>query len=50
MQESLGLAIGKVKLADVEVVLGVIDEIMTVDGKQEITKFGGWRAYYNQLI
>ena len=44
-QEPPGLAIGKVKLADGEEVLGVIGEPMTVAGKQEITAYGGWRAY-----
>ncbi|MDA0673028.1 MAG: glutamyl-tRNA amidotransferase, partial [Cyanobacteria bacterium] len=34
MQEPPGLAIGKVKLADGEVVLGVIGEPLTVQGKR----------------
>lgn len=45
MQEPPGLAIGKVKLADHEIVLGVIGEPLTVEGKPEITEFGGWRTY-----
>ncbi|MEB3233155.1 MAG: glutamyl-tRNA amidotransferase [Leptolyngbyaceae bacterium] len=45
MQEPPGLAIGKVTLADGEVVLGVIGEPLTVEGKVEITAYGGWRAY-----
>ncbi|MGF1460982.1 MAG: glutamyl-tRNA amidotransferase [Leptolyngbyaceae cyanobacterium] len=48
-QEPPGLAIGKVKLADSEVVLGVIGEPLTVEGKAEITQFGGWRAYQASL-
>ncbi len=44
-QEPPGLAIGKVKLDDGEEVLGVIGEPLTVEGKKEITEFGGWRAY-----
>lgn len=44
-QEPPGLAIGKVKLANGEMVLGVISEPLTVEGHPEITQFGGWRAY-----
>ena len=44
-QEPPGLAIGKVNLHDGEEVLGVIGEPLTVEGKKEITEFGGWRAY-----
>lgn len=48
-QEPPGLAIGKVMLADGEEVLGVIAEPMTVEGKREITEYGGWRAYQKSL-
>ena len=48
-QEPPGLAIGKVKLATGETVLGVIGEPLTVVGKPEITEFGGWRAYQASL-
>ena len=48
-QEPPGLAIGKVTLADGEEVLGVIGEPLTVEGKTEITEFGGWRAYQASL-
>ncbi|MEO1299702.1 MAG: glutamyl-tRNA amidotransferase [Cyanobacteria bacterium J06636_16] len=48
-QEPPGLAIGKVKLADGSVVLGVIGEPLTVEGQKEITAFGGWRAYQASL-
>jgi len=44
-QEPPGLAIGKVILHDGEEVLGVIGEPLTVEGKKEITAYGGWRAY-----
>ena len=44
-QEPPGLAIGKVTLHDGEEVLGVIGEPLTVEDKQEITTYGGWRAY-----
>jgi hypothetical protein len=44
-QEPSGLAIGKVKLANGEIVLGVIGEPLTVEGQLEITEFGGWRSY-----
>ncbi|MEM6519087.1 MAG: gamma-glutamylcyclotransferase [Cyanobacteria bacterium P01_C01_bin.70] len=48
-QEPPGLAIGKVKLANGETVLGVIGEPLTVQDKKEITQFGGWRAYQASL-
>ena len=44
-QEPPGLAIGKVMLQDGEEVLGVIGEPLTVEGKREISQYGGWRAY-----
>ena len=48
-QEPPGLAIGKVTLADGEEVLGVIGEPLTVEGKKEISEYGGWRTYQNSL-
>ncbi len=48
-QEPPGLAIGKVRLHDGEEVLGVIGEPLTVEGKKEITQYGGWRAYQATL-
>lgn len=48
-QEPPGLAIGKVSLEDGEEVLGVIGEPLTVEGKKEITQYGGWRAYQKNL-
>ncbi|MGB3294936.1 MAG: glutamyl-tRNA amidotransferase [Phormidesmis sp.] len=49
-QEPPGLAIGKVTLHDGEEVLGVIGEPLTVEGKREITQYGGWRAYRAALV
>lgn len=48
-QEPPGLAMGKVMLEDGEEVLGVIGEPLTVEGKREITQYGGWRAYQAAL-
>lgn len=48
-QEPPGLAIGKVTLEDGEEVLGVIAEPLTVEGKPEISQYGGWRAYQSSL-
>jgi gamma-glutamylcyclotransferase (GGCT)/AIG2-like uncharacterized protein YtfP len=44
-QEPPGLCIGKVRLADGEVVLGVLGEPTLCDQQPEITEWGGWRAY-----
>lgn len=49
-REPPGLAVGKVTLADGEEVLGVIGEPLTVEGKKEITQYGGWRAYQETLV
>ncbi len=49
MQEPPGLCIGKVRLADGEVVLGVLGEPIACENKQEITQWGGWRAYIESL-
>ena len=43
--EPPGLCIGKVRLSDGEEVLGVLGEAILCAGQQEITQFGGWRAY-----
>jgi carbamate kinase len=43
--EPPGLAIGKIRLDDGSVVLGVLGESALVEGQREITKYGGWRAY-----
>ncbi len=44
-QEPPGLSIGKVKLDDGEVVLGVLGEPILCENQLEITEWGGWRAY-----
>jgi hypothetical protein len=45
LQEPPGLCIGKVCLANGEVVLGVLGEPLLCEGQREITQWGGWRAY-----
>jgi gamma-glutamylcyclotransferase (GGCT)/AIG2-like uncharacterized protein YtfP len=45
ISEPAGLCIGKVKLADGRVVLGVLGEPALCEGRREITAHGGWRAY-----
>ncbi len=44
-QEPPGLCVGKVTLADGEIVLGVLAEPLLCQGQPEITAYGGWRAY-----
>jgi gamma-glutamylcyclotransferase (GGCT)/AIG2-like uncharacterized protein YtfP len=48
-QEPAGLAIGKVKLDDGEIVLGVIGESICCDSGKEITEYGGWRDYIKTI-
>ena len=48
VREPPGLCIGKVRLADGEVVLGVLGEAVLCEGKREITQWMGWRAYIGQ--
>ncbi|NJR65784.1 MAG: glutamyl-tRNA amidotransferase [Leptolyngbyaceae cyanobacterium CRU_2_3] len=45
LQEPPGLCIGKVELAGAKQTLGVLGEPMLCEGQQEITQYGGWRAY-----
>ena len=45
LQEPPGLAIGQVYLQNEATTLGVLAEPITCEGQQEITKWGGWRAY-----
>ncbi len=45
LAEPAGLSVGKVRLGDGSVVLGVIGEPALVEGHREITGYGGWRAY-----
>jgi hypothetical protein len=44
-QEPPGLCIGKITLANGEIVLGVLAEPLLCQGQPEITTYGGWRAY-----
>ncbi|MBX3015520.1 MAG: hypothetical protein KF832_28625 [Caldilineaceae bacterium] len=44
-QEPPGLCIGKITLADGESLLGVLGEAYLCEGGEEITEWGGWRAY-----
>ena len=48
LREPPGLCIGKVRLADGEVVLGVLGEAVLCEGQREITRWLGWRAYIEQ--
>lgn len=45
LREPAGLSIGKVMLADGTEVLGVLGEPILCEGRHEITRHGGWRAY-----
>jgi hypothetical protein len=45
LAEPAGLSVGKVRLDDGSVVLGVVAEPALVVGQPEITGYGGWRAY-----
>jgi hypothetical protein len=49
LNEPDGLTIGRAKLADGSVVLAVIGEWAACEHQQEITTFGGWRAYMATL-
>ena len=49
LQEPPGLCIGKVILEDEAVVLGVLGESVCCEQGQEITEYGGWRAYTSLL-
>jgi hypothetical protein len=48
LSEPPGLCIGKVRLEDGSIVLGVLGEPALVEGHREITRYGGWRAYLAQ--
>jgi hypothetical protein len=48
-QEPPGLCIGKVKLSDGQMVLGVLGEAMLCEGQKEISQQGGWRNYIATL-
>jgi hypothetical protein len=45
LNEPPGLCIGKVRLEDGSIVLGVLGEPALVEGHREITAYGGWRGY-----
>jgi gamma-glutamylcyclotransferase (GGCT)/AIG2-like uncharacterized protein YtfP len=45
LNEPAGLSVGKVRLEDGSIVLGVLGEPALVEGQREITAYGGWRAY-----
>jgi hypothetical protein len=45
LNEPAGLSIGKIRLDDGSIVLGVLGEPALVEGQREITHYGGWRAY-----
>lgn len=45
LREPAGLSIGKLKLSDGEVVLGVLAEPLLCEGQREITSHRGWRNY-----
>lgn len=49
-QEPPGLCIGKIRLENGEIVLGVLGEPSLCDGKREITSWGGWREYINNSV
>jgi hypothetical protein len=49
LQEPPGLCIGKVVLANSEVVLGVLGEPFLCEQQREITQWEGWRAYTRNL-
>lgn len=44
-KEPPGLAIGKILLADGSTVLGVLAEPFNLEGRKDISSYGGWRAY-----
>lgn len=45
LQEPPGLCIGKVELADGQMVLGVLGEPILCEHQREITEWGSWRKY-----
>ena len=45
LNEPPGLCVGKVRLEDGSIVLGVLGEPALLEGHREITKYAGWRAY-----
>lgn len=49
VKEPPGLCIGKVRLDDGGETLGVLGEPALCQGMREITEYGGWRAYVDDL-
>ena len=49
VKEPTGLCVGKVRLADGSETLGVLGEPALCEGMREITGYGGWRAYVDDL-
>ena len=43
--EPPGLCMGKVQLSDGKWIFGILGESYICEGRQEITKWGGWRKY-----
>ena len=50
LNEPPGLCIGKVRLEDGSIVLGVLGELALVEGHREITAYDGWRSYLAQHL
>jgi hypothetical protein len=48
LSEPAGLCIGKIVLADGQEVLGVLGEPFLCEDQQEITSYGGWRAFIRE--
>lgn len=49
LKEPPGLCIGTVRLEDGSETLGVLGEPALCEGMREITEYGGWRAYVDEL-
>ncbi|MGH7341275.1 MAG: allophanate hydrolase-related protein [Candidatus Rokuibacteriota bacterium] len=49
VKEPPGLCVGKVRLEDGSETLGVLGEPALCQGMREITRYGGWRAYVDDL-
>ena len=49
LAEPPGLCVGRVELEDGSSSLGVLGEPTLCEGRREITRWGGWRAYIASL-
>jgi gamma-glutamylcyclotransferase (GGCT)/AIG2-like uncharacterized protein YtfP len=47
--EPTGLCMGRIELQDNEWVFGILGEDYICQGVKEITQYGGWRNFQNQL-